>query len=81
MVGIFETTTISSRDPAALQIWLKTNGFATPTNRNEAIAGYVKDGWVFVTAKIRRNDPPSKPQRRIPFHSRSRLERPFIRCA
>ena len=57
MVGIFETTTISSRDPAALQIWLKTNGFATPTNRNEAIAGYVKDGWVFVTAKIRRNDP------------------------
>lgn len=57
MVGIFETTTISSRDPAALQIWLKTNGFATPTNRNEAIAGYVKDGWVFVTAKIRRDDP------------------------
>jgi hypothetical protein len=57
LVGVFETTTISSRDPVALQAWLKANGFATPTNRDQAIASYVKDGWVFVTAKIRRDDP------------------------
>ena len=54
IVGIFEITTISPREPAALQIWLKTNGFSAPTNRNDAIASYVKDGWVFVAAKVRR---------------------------
>jgi hypothetical protein len=57
IVGIFETTTISSRDPVALQAWLKANGFAAPANRDQAIASYVKDGWVFVAAKIRRDDP------------------------
>jgi hypothetical protein len=57
MVGVFETTTISSRDPVALQGWLKTNGFAAPASRDQAIASYVKDGWVFVAAKIRRDDP------------------------
>ncbi len=57
MVGVFETTTISSRDPAALQAWLKANGFAAPANCAQAIASYVKDGWVFVAAKIRRDDP------------------------
>jgi hypothetical protein len=57
MVGVFETTTISSRDPSALQGWLKANGFAAPANRDQAIASYVKDGWVFVAAKIRRDNP------------------------
>ncbi len=57
MVGVFETTTISSRDPVALQVWLKANGFAAPASRDQAIASYVKDGWVFVAAKIRRDDP------------------------
>ena len=57
MVGIYETTTISSRDPVALQVWLKANGFAAPASRDQAITSYVKDGWVFVAAKIRRDDP------------------------
>jgi hypothetical protein len=57
MVGVYETATISSRDPAALQGWLKSNGFAAPASRDQAIAGYVQDGWVFVAAKIRRDDP------------------------
>jgi hypothetical protein len=57
LVGVFDTATISSRDPAALQGWLKANGFAAPASRSQAIAGYVKDGWVFVAAKIRRDDP------------------------
>ncbi len=56
MVGIFDTATISSHDPAALQVWLKANGFAAPASRDQAIASYVKDGWVFVAAKIRRVD-------------------------
>ncbi|MGD0814290.1 MAG: DUF2330 domain-containing protein [Verrucomicrobiota bacterium] len=57
IVGIFDTATISSHDPAALQDWLRANGFAAPANCDQAIASYVKDGWVFVAAKIRRDDP------------------------
>ncbi|MGD1085723.1 MAG: DUF2330 domain-containing protein, partial [Verrucomicrobiota bacterium] len=57
IVGVFDTTTISSRDAAALQDWLISNGFASPASRGPAIASYVKDGWVFVAAKIRRDDP------------------------
>jgi hypothetical protein len=55
LVGVFETTTISSRDPAALQSWLRENGFVVSTNSGPVIASYVKDGWVFVAAKVRRD--------------------------
>lgn len=57
LVGIFETTTISSRDSAALENWLLENGYSVPTNAGPVIAGYVKDGWVFVATKVGRNDP------------------------
>jgi len=57
MVGIYETTTIASRDHAALQSWLQTNGYAPPVHGGETIASYVKQDWVFVAAKIRRDDP------------------------
>lgn len=56
LVGIFETATISSRDPMALENWLHDNGFSIPTNATPVIADYVKDGWVFVAAKVRRAD-------------------------
>lgn len=55
VVGVFETTTIVSRDPRALQIWLQDNGFAMTTNSEPVIASYVKDGWVFVAAKVQRH--------------------------
>jgi uncharacterized protein DUF2330 len=56
LVGIFETTTIASSDAKALQVWLSQNGFAVPTNAEPVIASYVKDGWVFVAAKVRRDN-------------------------
>jgi hypothetical protein len=56
IVGIFETATIASRDAKALQYWLSENGFSLSTNAEPAIVSYVKDGWVFVVAKIRRDD-------------------------
>lgn len=56
IIGIFDTATISSTDPKALQTWLKTNGFALSANRDQAVASYVKDGWVFVAAKVNRAD-------------------------
>jgi multisubunit Na+/H+ antiporter MnhB subunit len=60
IVGIFETTTITSRDAKALQTWLSENGYATPTNAEPVIADYVKDGWVFVATKVRRDKPDSE---------------------
>ena len=56
IIGIFETTTIASRDVKALQTWLTENGFVVPTNSESVIESYVKDGWVFVTSKIRRDN-------------------------
>jgi len=55
LVGIFETTTIGSRDPTALENWLREKDFTVSTNAGPIIANYVKQGWVFVVAKIRRD--------------------------
>jgi len=55
-VGIYETATISSQDPNALVEWLNANGFAAPTNITPVVAEYVKEGWVFVAAKISREN-------------------------
>ena len=57
LVGIFETTTIASPDAKALQTWLLENGYSVPTNAEPVIASYVKDGWVFVATKVRRDKP------------------------
>jgi hypothetical protein len=57
LVGIFETATIASRDPKGLQTWLRENGFALSTNSAPVIESYVKDGWVFVVTKVRRDKP------------------------
>jgi hypothetical protein len=55
LVGIFETTIITSREPKALENWLRENGFVIPANEEPVIASYVQDGWVFVATKIRRD--------------------------
>ena len=57
LVGIFETTTIATHDAKALQTWLSENGFVVPANAEPVITSYVKDGWVFVATKIRRDKP------------------------
>jgi len=54
MAGVFETTTVASQDPLALSNWLQANGFALATNTQPVIADYVREGWVFVAAKVRR---------------------------
>ena len=60
IVGIFETITITSHDAKALQTWLSENGFAVPTSAEPVIESYVKDGWVFVAMKVRRDKPDSE---------------------
>jgi hypothetical protein len=57
IVGIFETTTLAARDAKELQTWLAENGYATPTDASPVIADYVRDGWVFVATKVRRDRP------------------------
>src|SRR6185295_19722006 len=53
-VGIFETATLASPDGSELMRWLGANGFAVPTNLVSTIDTYAKEGWVFVAAKLRR---------------------------
>ena len=55
VVGAFDTTTIASGDPQAIESWLAENGYATHTNSRPVLADYIKQGWVFVAAKVRRD--------------------------
>jgi hypothetical protein len=76
LVGIFETTTIASHDAKALQTWLSENGFAVPTNAEPVIASYVKDGWVFVAAKIRRDTPENETSTPHPLSFTFKTDKP-----
>ena len=55
MVGIFETVTLTAREARALENWLRDNEFAAPPDARPVIDDYLKDGWVFVAAKVRRD--------------------------
>jgi hypothetical protein len=76
LVGIFETTTITSRDAKALQTWLSKNGFAVPTNAESVIASYVKDGWVFVATKVRRDQPDNETSTPHPLSFTFKTDKP-----
>ena len=76
LVGIFETTTIASHDAKALQAWLSENGFAVPTNAESVIASYVKDGWVFVATKVRRDKPDNETSTPHPLSFTFKTDRP-----
>ena len=76
LVGIFETMTIASRDPKALQTWLRENGFAISTHAEPAIASYVKDGWVFVVTKVRRDQPDNETSTPHPLSFTFKTEKP-----
>jgi hypothetical protein len=76
IVGIFETATIASHDARALQAWLTENGFAVPTNSEPVIASYVKDGWVFVAAKLDRDNPTNATSTPHPLSFTFKAEKP-----
>jgi len=76
LVGIFETTTITSHDAKALQTWLSQNGFAVPTNAEPVIASYVKDGWVFVATKVRRDQPDNETSTPHPLSFTFKTDKP-----
>jgi len=76
IVGIFEITTIASHDAKALQIWLSQNGFAVPTNAEPVIASYVKDGWVFMATKVRRDKPDNETSTPHPLSFTFKTDKP-----
>jgi hypothetical protein len=76
LVGIFETTTIATHDAKALQTWLSENGFAAPTNAEPVIASYVKDGWVFVATKVRRDKPKNETSTPHPLSFTFKTDKP-----
>jgi hypothetical protein len=76
IVGVFETTTIKSHDAKALHAWLSENGFAVPTNAEPVIASYVKDGWVFVATKVRRDKPDNETSTPHPLSFTFKTNRP-----
>ena len=55
LAGVFETTTLTARDPGALRDWLNTNGYVLAKDVGPVIADYLRDGWVFVASKVRRD--------------------------
>lgn len=55
-VGAFDTKTITAKTPRALLDWLRENRFAVPTNAEPIVADYVSRGWVFVAAKLHRDN-------------------------
>lgn len=52
---VFETTTITGRDPASLRGWLENHGFAMPKDVEPVIAEYLREGWVFAASRVRRD--------------------------
>ncbi len=76
LVGVFETTTIASRDPKALQTWLHENGFVVTTNSDPVIESYVREGWVFVAAKVRRDQAASQTSTPHPLSFTFKTEKP-----
>lgn len=55
LAGVFETTTLTARAPSALRDWLNTNGYVLPKDVEPVIADYLREGWVFVASKVRRD--------------------------
>ncbi len=55
LVGVYDTTTVASKDTRALIQWLEQNDYVVPPGADEVISNYVERGWVFVAAKLHRD--------------------------
>lgn len=51
-VGPYDTVQLSSKNPAALDSWLSTNGFNVPDDIKPVIAQYVTEGFDFLAMKL-----------------------------
>ncbi|MFZ9856591.1 MAG: DUF2330 domain-containing protein [Limisphaerales bacterium] len=53
--GVFESTTLTGRDPAAVRQWLTQNGYEIPPEVEPVIRDYLSEGWVFVASRVHRS--------------------------
>lgn len=53
VVGPYETITVRSTEPEALDTWLREHGFAIPEQSGPIIADYVKNGFDFIALRLR----------------------------
>jgi hypothetical protein len=53
VVGPYETATLRSSDPNALDTWLTQNGYAIPPSIRPTIAAYVSEKFDFIALKLR----------------------------
>ncbi len=53
VVGPYESVTVRSTDPAALDRWLKDHGYAIPDISGPIIASYVREGFDFIALRLR----------------------------
>lgn len=76
IIGSYEVTTVASTDPSALAAWLKDNGFTIAPGAQPVIADYVKAGWVFSAAKLRRDQDTTKPSTPHPLVFKFKTDQP-----
>ena len=50
--GVFESTTLTGRDPTAVRQWLTQNGYQMPPEVEPVIRDYLSEGWVFVASRV-----------------------------
>jgi len=56
VIGSYDVTVLEATDSSALDTWLRDNGFAALSDEEKRIVGdYIKDKWVFVASKLRRD--------------------------
>jgi hypothetical protein len=51
-VGPYETVTLESSNPGALEAWLGQNGFDLPASFKPTVAAYVNEGFDFIALKL-----------------------------
>ena len=52
-VGNYQVNVLSAQSPETLETYLKDNGFsALPASSKNVVADYIKNKWVFLTAKL-----------------------------
>lgn len=52
VIGPYETVTLQSTDPQALEAWLNVNGYALPDAFRPTIAAYVNEGFDFIALRL-----------------------------
>ncbi|GAA5530360.1 DUF2330 domain-containing protein [Herpetosiphon gulosus] len=52
-VGPYDYSVIEDRDPAALETWLKTNGYQTPAGLEAALKPYTEAGMPLIAMKLK----------------------------